>query len=210
MEKLILRSLLILSFLAFSACGKVTEEDVSGIDSFTTISGSFSQNDKSKIVGSGTIRFLQTLTVASSRSVTLKASLDSAITASSISLIMYSPNSTLPESNGVRITFTRAGASVDGQIAFNGNTATMPSSALNYYYPASLDVVIDVHNVDSKARVMIWRRNMVQYAAATADIDTNSNVTSLPSLNASGIYMGLILQNATVLAAKVDNPKVLD
>ncbi|HEY1079180.1 MAG TPA: hypothetical protein VGE46_03750, partial [Bdellovibrio sp.] len=105
---------------------------------------------------------------------------------------------------------TRSGASVNGQIAFNGNTATIPSSALTYYYPASLDLVIDVHNVDSKARVMIWRRNMVQYAAATADIDTNSNVTSLPSQNGSGVYMGLILQSATVTAAKVDNPKVLN
>lgn len=210
MEKLVLRSLLIIGTLVLASCGKVTEEDVSGIDSFTTVSGAFSQSDSTKIEGSGTVRFIQTLTVASSRSVTFKASLDSALTTSSISVIMYSPTSTLPDSNGLRITLTRSGASVNGQIAFNGNTATIPSSALTYYYPASLDLVIDVHNVASKARVMIWRRNMVQYAAATADVDTDSNVTSLPSQNGSGVYMGLILQNATVTAAKVDNPKVLD
>ncbi|NUN04363.1 MAG: hypothetical protein HUU57_01260 [Bdellovibrio sp.] len=210
MEKLILRSLLILGTFVFAACGKVTEEDVSGIDSFTTVSGAFSQSDSTKIEGSGTIRFIQALNISSSRSFTLKASLDSAISASSISVIMYSPNSALPEANGIRITLTRSGASVNGQIAFNGNSASIPSSALTYYYPASLDLVIDVHNVASKARVMIWRRNMVQYGAATADIDTDGNMSSLPSQNGTGNYVGLILQNATVLAAKVDNPKVLD
>ena len=210
MEKLVLRSLLILSFIALASCGKVTEEDVSGIDSFTTVSGAFSQSDSNKIEGSGTVRFIQTLTVASSRSFTLKASLDSAITASSISVIIYTPTITIPDNNGLRITFTRSGASVNGQISFNGNNATMPSSALTFYYPASLDLVIDVHNVNSKARVMIWRRNMVQYSAATADIDTDGNMTSLPSQNGSGAYIGMILQNATVVAAKVDTPKVLD
>lgn len=213
MEKLILKSLLVLSLFSLAACSGVTPEDISGIDSNTIISSSFSEYDANKIHGTGTIRFTESLNVSSSKSFALKASLDETIAMSSVAVVMYSSNSTIPTNDGIMVTFSRSGASVNAQISYNGNAAMVNSSKMSFYFPTSLDVIVEVHNINSKARVFIWRRNMVEYAPATADVDTERAGdlnSSLPVQRGGGPYVGLIIQRSTVTAARLDSQKVLD
>lgn len=213
MEKLILKSLLVLSLFSLAACSGVEPTDVSGIDSNVIVSSSFSEYSSEKIHGSGTIRFLDSLTVSSSKSFALKASLDDTIAMSSVSVIMYSANSVMPTNDGIMVTFSRSGASVNAQINYNGNAAMVNTSRLSFYFPTSLDLIVEVHNVNSKARVLVWRRDMVEYAPATADIDTERAGdlnSSLPVQRGAGPYAGLIIQNSTVTAGRLDSQKVLD
>ena len=218
MEKFVLRFVVLLTplwLLSLTSCsgGSADPVVVSGIDSNILISGNFSQNDSDKIEGSGTVRFTNTLLNSSSRSFSLKASLDSTIALSEISVVFYSSDASIPSTNGLAVTFTRSGASVNGKVSFNGNPATIAASKMTFYFPSALDVIIDFHNVNNKARVLIWRRNMVEYAAATADVDTDRSgdlVETLPQQKGGGTFVGLILQNATVTTARVDSQKVLN
>lgn len=213
MEKLILKSLTALSLLTLAACSGAEVTDISGIDSSSLVSGSFTQYDSNKIEGSGTIRFTNTLPVLSSRSMALKASLDSTIAMSSVSVVFYSANAAISSTDGIIVTFSRSGASVIGQISFNTTTAAINSSKLSFYFPTSLDVIVEVHNINAKARVLIWRRNMVEYSPATADVDTDRAGdldSTLPIQQGAGIYVGLIIENSSVTAARVDTQKVLD
>lgn len=213
MEKFLLRSLLLLNSLYLISCSGAVNDNLSGIASNTVISGTFSQRDGDKISGSGTIRFLESLSISSSRSLALKASLDDSISASSLAVVLFSSNAVIPTSSGIVITFNRSGASVIGSISYNGQSVSMSSSKLSFYFPANLDLVVEVHNVASQARVFIWRRNMVEYSAESADIDTSRSgdiVGTLPSQNGPGPYAGLILQNATVTAAQLESQRVLD
>ncbi len=219
MEKLILRSafkiralsLLVLP-LTLASCNSAKLEDVFGIDANTQVVGSFSQYDNAKIVGTGRVRFNSPLPQSSSRSFSLKASLDQ-ISNSSVSAIFYSSDLTVPTNNGVVVTFTRNGLQVQVTVAVGNSVSTVNSSRLTYYYPASLDVIIDVHNVGSQARVLIWRRDVLGYTAANADVDTARNGDVSPALSVStggGGFVGLSLSNATVSAASISSQKILD
>lgn len=214
MEKLFLRkSIFILSSSLLTACSGVQSPDISGIDSNTVITSSFSTYSENTISGSGKVRFLNPLAVDSSKSFALKASLDGSIGLSSITIMMYSANSLLPEDNGIAIKLSRSGASVTATISYNGNSASVNNSKLVYYFPTSLDLVIDVHNVNSQARVLIWRRDMIEYSPVTADVDTERDgdlTTTLPIQKGGGSYSGLIIQNATVTAARLDSQKILN
>ncbi|KYG60919.1 hypothetical protein AZI85_10715 [Bdellovibrio bacteriovorus] len=212
MEKLILKSFLALSFLTIAACSPAEVTDVSGIDSNTAISGSFQEYDANKIQGIGTIRFTTVLPVSSSRSLALKTSLDN-VSSSWVSTVFYSSNAAIPSTNGVAVTFTRSGASVTAQISINGNSSMVSASKLTFLVPTALDLIVEVHNVNSKARVLIWRRDQITYSPAVADVDTERSgdlVSSLPTQTGGGGFVGLIIQNSTVTAARVDLQKVLD
>lgn len=212
MEKFFLRSLLTISALSLIACSGTEVTEISGIDPNTIVSGSFTQYDNSTISGSGVLRFTEALTINSSKSFTLKASLDQ-INSSSVAVVFYSANSSIPTNDGVTVTFSRSGASVNGQISLNGNAAMVNTTKMSYYFPTSLDVIVEVHNVGSKARVLIWRRNMVEYAPETADVDSNRSgdlESTLPTQKGAGPYVGLIIQNSTVSAARLESQKVLD
>lgn len=215
MEKFILKSLLILGFLATAACSSGGEvEDISGLDSYSVVSGSFSQADSTALHIAGTtgvVRFTSTLPgVSSSRSISLKASLNN-VTLSDVSAVFYASDSSVSGSTGIVVTFSRTGASVNASITFNGQTCTVTSSDMGFYIPNNIDVVIDVHNVGTKSRVYIWRRDNLVYAPTSADVDSNSDVSSaLPTAVGPGTFAGLILNYATVTAAQVSTPKVLD
>ncbi|KHD88188.1 MAG: hypothetical protein OM95_10505 [Bdellovibrio sp. ArHS] len=212
MEKFILRSFLALNFLTLVACSAANVADVSGIDSNTAVSGTFQEYDTNKIEGIGTIRFTSVLPTSSSRSLALKASLNT-VSNSWVSTVFYSSNTSIPSTNGVAVTLSRSGASVVAQISINGNSAMVNSSKLSFFVPTALDLIIEVHNVNSKARVLIWRRDMIGYSPATADVDSERSGdldSALPTQNGGGGYVGLIIQNAAVTAARVDSQKVLD
>ncbi len=214
MEKFILRSLLILGTLGLAACMNAEPpEDTTGIDSHTVITSSFSQHDENSISGSGTIRFTESFVTTSSRSLALKASLDQAIALSSITTVLYSSNAIIPSNDGIAVKISRSGITVNMQISFNGNTASVNSSRLVYVDPMSVDLIVEVHNINSKARVLIWKRDFNEYSPATALVDTDRSGdlnSTLPVQNGGGPYVGLILQNATVSAARLDVQKVLD
>lgn len=212
MEKFFLRSLLTISVLSLIACSGAEVTEISGIDPNTIVSGSFTQYDNSVISGSGVLRFTEALTLNSSKSIALKASLDQ-LNSSSVAVVFYSANSGIPTNDGVMVTFSRSGASVNGQVSLNGNAAMVNTTKMSYYFPTSLDVIVEVHNVGSKARVLVWRRNMVEYAPETADVDSNRSgdlESTLPTQKGVGPYVGLIIQNSTVSAARLESQKVLD
>lgn len=219
MEKLILRSLkiaLVLPFILTACSGTNGLEQVYGIDSNTQIVGSFSQYDNAKITASGTaarVRFTATVPTASSRAFNLKASLDQTINNSSVSVIFHSSDATVPNTNGIVVKFARNGASVEVTISVNGNSRSVSSSKLSFYYPTNLDVILDVHNVNNQARVLIWRRDVVGYTADNADVDTaRSGDLSSPitGLSGAGGFVGLEILNATVSAASVTAQKSSD
>jgi hypothetical protein len=215
-EKFVLRSIktaLFLTTLALAACSGSGLEEVYGIDSNTQVLGSFSQYDNAKITGTGRVRFTSPLPIASSRSFSLKAALDQNITTSSVSVIFYSSDATVPDNNGVIVKFARNGVNVDVTVSIGNSSSAINSSKTTFFYPAALDVVIDVHNVGSKSRVVIWRRDTVGYSAASADVDTSRTgdlVGSLPTSTGGGGFVGLSLTNATVSAAKVSSQYLLD
>ncbi|KYG63114.1 hypothetical protein AZI86_15475 [Bdellovibrio bacteriovorus] len=219
MEKLVLRSLkiiLVLPLILTACSGSNGLEEVYGIDSNTQIVGSFSQYDNAKITASGPaarVRFTATVPQASSRAFNLKASLDQTINNSAVSVIFHSDDATVPNTRGIVVKFSRNGASVDVTISVNGTSRTVSSSKLAFYYPASLDLILDVHNVNNQARVLIWRRDVVGYTAANADVDTSRSgdlSSSLTGLSGAGGFVGLEILNATVSAASVTAQKSLD
>lgn len=213
MEKLILKYLFILGTLTLAACSPGEVADVSGLDSYSIVSGSFSQADSTALHGTGTVRFSTSLPgVASSRSLTLKASLNDTISASTVTAVLYASDLNIAGSSGVAVKFIRQGASVAAQIAVNGNSGNVSTDSLSFYFPTALDVIIDVHNVGTKSRIYIWRRDNVVYAPTSADIDSEADLSpSLPAnQKGAGLFAGLILQNATVTAAQISTSKVLD
>lgn len=213
MEKFILKVLLTSSLLFLGACSGSEVVEVSAIDGNTSISGNYNTYSSSKIEGSGTLRFSDTLPISSSRSMALKVSLDSTIATSSVTAVFYSSSMLISTTNGIAVTFTRSGSNVLAQISFNGNTAQVKSSKLSFYFPTSLDIIIDVHNVNNKASILVWRRNAIEYTALNADFDSNDSTdleTSLPYQTGGGGFNGLILQNATVTSASIGAQKTLD
>lgn len=212
MEKFILKSLLTIGFLSMAACSSGEVEDISGLDDYTVVSGSFSQADSTAVHGIGTIRFATPLPgTGSSRSMALKASLNDTIALSSVTAVFYASDSNITASTGVTVKFIRQGASVTAEIGINGTTKAVNSSNMVYYFPTALDVIIDIHNVGTKSRVYLWRRDVTAYAPTSADVDSNVDMaSSLPTATGPGLFAGLILQNATVTAAQVSTSKVLD
>nr|BFD60000.1 hypothetical protein CKG001_21070 [Bdellovibrio sp. CKG001]BFD63407.1 hypothetical protein BdHM001_20880 [Bdellovibrio sp. HM001] len=210
MEKSILKSLFILVVLASAGCAPGEVESISGLDSYTVTGGSFSQADSNTVNGTGSITFTSTVPNLSSRSMTLKASLNN-ITLGTVTAVMYSNSTVLPSNSGVQVKFIRNGASVAVKISVNGTTLDVTGGNTSFFFPTALDVVIDIHNVGTKTRVYVWRRDMTIYSPETADIDSNSDLSgSLPNALAGGTINGLILENATVTAAQVSTSKVLD
>lgn len=210
MEKLILKISLLCSIFVLSACGVVETEDISGLDPYDIVSGAFDKADSEEISGIGTILFSSPL-ASSSRSMALKAQLDGTISNSWVAATFYSSDSGLAANNGLVVRFDRSGVNVIGSVTFNGTTVQMNSSRLSAYFPASLDVIIDVKNTSPKARVLIWRRDMVTYSVASADINTDSATDvsgALPNQRGAGLYAGLTVNNATVTAAKISVAKV--
>ncbi len=210
MEKLILKILILCSIVFLAACGTVEQEDISGLDPYTKISGAFDKADLNEVSGIGTIRF-SSLLASSNRSLALKAQLDGPISNSWVAATFYSSDIGLAANNGLVVRFDRSGINVIGSVSFNGTTVQMNASRLGAYFPASLDVIIDVKNIAPKARVLIWRRDMVTYSVAAADInsDLGTDVTgTLPTQYGAGSYAGLTVNNATVTAAKISIAKV--
>lgn len=213
MEKFFLKPFLALSLFILSACSGVEPDNISGIDPNTVVSGSFTTNNNSKIAGSGTILFTETLSIFSSRSIAINASLDSAVGSSTLTAVFYSNNAAIPATDGIAVTFRRSGASVTAQISFNGTSSTVEASKMSFFFPTALDLIVEVHNVNSQAQVLVWRRNLIEYSPATADIDTSRTGdldTPLPNQRGTGPYVGLILENATVNDARLGSQKVLD
>lgn len=213
MEKLLLRLSIILSFLLLNSCsGGSDESNLLPIDTNTQVSGVFSEYSSSKIIGSGTLRFLNTIPILTSRSLYLKGSLDELVS-SSISVIFYSPNSAVPNSEGVVIRFIRSGINISIEISVNNQTVSVTSPKVSFYIPTSLDLFIDVHNVNNRTRVLIWRKDTLGYAVATADVDTDragDTNQSLPPQVGGGGFVGLTLENASLSFARVDLSKIQD
>lgn len=215
MEKLILKLSVLVSLVTFiTACAPGEVEDINGINEYAYVQGNFVQRDGNVLRGTGTVRFVETLTgVESSRSIALKAELTDAITQTSVAVIFNAANPQLPLNDGVMVKFQRSGINVIGTISVNGSSSYMNPARISMYFPASLDVIIDIHNTDHGVRVFIWRRDSMIYTPEMADIDTKRSGDVNPSLpmnrGGQGIYMGLQLWNATVTAAQVDLAKVL-
>lgn len=210
MEKFILKILTLCPIVFLTACGAVEQEDISGIDPYTVLSGAFDKADSEEISGIGTIRFSSHL-ASSNRSMALKAQLDGPINNSWVAATFYSSDIGLAANNGLIVRFDRSGVNVIGSVTFNGTTVQMNANRLGAYFPASLDIIIDVKNIAPKARVLIWRRDMVTYSIAAADInsDLNSDVSGvLPTQYGAGSFAGLTVNNATVTAAKISVAKV--
>ncbi len=210
MEKLILKFTLLLVAVTLASCDSPDLEDVIGIDSNTIVSGSFDQYDNAKISGTGRVRFSSTAT--SSRSaLALRASLDDSLSSSSVSAHFYSPSVVVNPATGVVVTFTRNGAGVTGRISVNGTSRDISSSRLTYYFPTSLDLIIEVHNSGARARVLIWRRDLTIYTTDNADIDTERSgdlASGALSGVGGGLYEGLSLYLSTISAAQSSAPQV--
>lgn len=215
MEKFFLRSLLSLSIIFLAACSSPTEsENTDGIDANSIVSGTFSNYDNLSVTGTGHLLFNETLVNSSSRAIAIKASLENTPN-SMVGAVFYTSDSSLNGSDGISVRFFRTGASVDTYVGYNNISYLVQSANMAYYFPTALDVIIEVHNVSalSQARVLVWRRDMVSYAVATADIDTNrpNDLVGTPgNVKGSGGYVGLYVQYATVTNARIINQKVLD
>ncbi len=213
MEKFILKISTLACVILLNSCGGSSDDaDFIPIDKNIQVSGIFSEYSSNKIIGTGTLRFLTTIPVLTSRSLYLKGTLDELIT-SSISAIFYSPNSAVPSSEGIVVKFSRSGINVSIEISVNNQSVSVTSPKISFYIPTSLDVIIDVHNINNRTRVLIWRKDTLDYAVASADVDTDRTGDinqNLPAQAGAGGFVGLILENATVSSARVDSPTIQD
>lgn len=204
MEKL----LLALVFVSLAACGSVSDSSPTNLDSYNIVTGSFGTSSESNLSGVGTIRFVNTLSgVSATHHIRLAGSLD-LLSGSTLSVILFSDSLIVDNESGVEIRFSRTGASVEGLIRVQNSTGNMDQTKLNLYFPAQLDLLIQVTNSSSGARVLVWRRDFVTYSIANADIDSSalSDVSpALPSTGGLGLYAGLKLNNATVTSAQIGN-----
>lgn len=207
-------SILILPLLglSLSSCGGIIDESNSnGLAPHVLVESGFQVLHENEATGNGALRLMEILPQHGGRSVILKGSLNQNLN-SSISLVMYSPNASVPNSSGVTVRFVRSGAKVQATVAINGNQVPVTSPRLDYYFPASLDLIVEVHNTGTRARVLIWRRDFTVYSAATADIDSerSGDLSSvLPYQTGGGGYMGVRLNQATINTLQVQLPKVL-
>ncbi|WP_413574940.1 hypothetical protein ACLVWU_11885 [Bdellovibrio sp. HCB290] len=223
MEKFILRfsrqtliSLAGGAILLLSACGGTLSDQGTGIDAYTEIGGTLTTASATEINGIGKVRFLTPLAgVLTNNSFVFKGQLDGSTTTAATTLIFNSNDLNVSENSGIAIKFTRNGINVGVQVGVNGNWVTVSSAITQMYAPLSLDFVIDIHNNtggSNKTRVLIWR--YTPYAAATADIDTNSSgdlTGSYPaSQQAAGIYTGLIVNQSRVTGAAIGTAKLLN
>lgn len=214
MEKLFLKSpkfLIALGLINLVGCGPAAVDNIQGLDSYNVVSGSFEENSDSSITGTGTLRFTANLPgISSSRALSLKATLDDSSLQSSVTAMFYSSNQNITANDGIAVIFTRSGATVTGEVRINGSSANIVDSRLYYYYPSSLDVVIEVDNSSTKSRVLIWRRDVGAYLPSIADVDTSRSGdlnTSLPTQTGSGLFAGLIVRYSTIKAAQLSLPK---
>ena len=202
----------LLALLTLASCGSPQADEPNGIDSYSQVSGSFTQADSNTLTGVGSILFTNVLPGQFSKnSLALKA--DLLYIGSSVTAIFNSNNSLMNSSSGgIAITFTRNGATTEGTIAVNGTSVTINPVRINFYVPSAIDVIIDIHNISSTStRVMIWQRDLTVYSPTNADVDTtdSSDYTGTYPTNTSGqgIFAGLALNNATVTAANVSIAK---
>lgn len=209
MEKLILRNFIakaffIVGFILVAGCGGEVIDGTTGLDGYTVTSDTFSEKTSSSLVGTGTVRFDNPLTL-NEPTLWLKGSLD-LVSNSSITAKFFSSSLTLSDSSGIEVQFSRSGASVLGQIVVRGSTSTITSSRLSFYVPANLELLIQVLSTTNGSRVVVWRKDSVTYSLANADINTQTsgNVSpNLPAQGGLGTYAGLTLVNSTVTKATV-------
>ncbi|WP_413581932.1 hypothetical protein [Bdellovibrio sp. HCB288] len=213
--KALVSGLVLSPFLFLSACGGTASDEFTGIDSYTQIGGTLTTASATEINGIGKVRFLTPLAgVLTNNSFVFKGQLDGSMTATT-TLVFNSNDLNVSENSGIAIKFTRNGINVGVQVGVNGNWVTVASSITNMYAPLALDFVIDIHNDtggSNKTRVLIWR--YTPYAAATADLDTNSsgdlNSAYPASQQAPGIYTGLIVNQSRVTGAAIGTAKLVN
>ena len=209
MEKFILRFLISSIAIVLASCQGPSLEPILGIDSNIIVRGSFTQYDAASIEGTGAIRFDSGAT-NNRHALTFKASLNDALTNSTVSTYFYSSSASLADTNGIVITFRRQGASVIGNVSVGGTSYTINSNKLVYYYPTSLDLIIEVHNTNP-ARILIWRRDVGIYTADTADVDSkrSGDLNGTVGANGPGTFVGMSLTQGTITSAKSTVPQVL-
>ncbi|MNJ94668.1 hypothetical protein D3C87_123700 [compost metagenome] len=206
MEKLLLRftsSLLIVLSLAACGPGNSTDAPV-GLDAYTPVNDLFGEKTSTVLAGSGVVRFNSPM-IGQDQSFKLKGSLDT-LSGSYIGVVFYSNSLNITNNSGVEVRFTRFNATVQGNITVRSASSTIDSARFAFYYPANLDVVIQVKNSPSGARILIWRRDLVTYSIANVDVDSSliAHVSpSLPAYGGQGNFIGLTMNFATVTAAQI-------
>jgi hypothetical protein len=213
-EKLILKSLLLLSFMLLASCGK-KQEDTVGIAPYTVISGNLSQNDTGGIGGSGdaVLRFNSTLSgVTSNQAIEIKGSL---LPAGSVSVIFNSEDLALADNKGVIFTLTRAtepgSTTCAANVSVKGVAVAVATQRLAYINCFDFDVFVEVHNTATTARLFVWRKDLLSYSIVNADVDSSVSAdlqSSFPGGGGQGIFAGLKLHNVTLTGAQVGDAKV--
>lgn len=178
-----------------------------GLDAYLPVNDLFTEKTQSRLSGSGTIRFSSPL-IGQDMAFKLSGSLD-ALQTSYIGVVFYSNNLTVTNNSGIEVRFTRDNAGVLGDIIVRSAISAVTSPRMNFYFPASLDVIIQVKNASNGARVVVWRRDSVTYSLATADFDSADSTTinpTLPNYGGLGNFIGITMNFATVTGARVISP----
>lgn len=221
MEKFVLkkslRSLfslgLVLSLISLGACQKAQEEEDEGLAPFTQVSGNFTQKDAKGLEGSGTIRMNSNLPgIVSSSSLELKGRLKTA--GSSLAVVLYSDSMSVDPSKGIVVKITRSSALTDEvtvDIIVQNIPVGVQPSRVAYLRGSDLNLIVEVHNTLTSARVMLWRKESVTYNLSTVEFDsaTASHLkATFPGGGGQGIFAGLILTDARVNSFALGEAKV--
>lgn len=212
MEKLILKSLVLVAALSLAACAQ-KEEEVKGVDAYVTINDNFTQKDTDGLDGSGAVRFSNTLPgITSNQSIEIKGSLRPG---GSVSVVMNSDDLALSDSKGVIFQLIRSSTTTDtrpsARILVQGVAVNVAATRLAYYNAQDFNVIIEVHNTPTSTRVLVWRKDYINFSLANVDVDTAtaSHLSStFPGGSGQGIFAGLKLVNSKLTAAQIGDAKV--
>lgn len=215
MEKRFLKTLLLGSFILLAAsCGKKEEDKSTGVDSYIVVGGSLSQADSEAIAGDAVLRFESTFPgVTSHKGINIKGNL---APSGYVSVIFNSDDLNMSDAKGVIFKLSRStdplATSCTATVSVQGVTAAVSNTRLAYFNCYSFDLFIEVHNTPTANRILVWRKELMTYSIANADVDSSSTAhfqTSYPASGGQGIFAGLKLHSATITTARMGDADVV-
>ena len=201
----LIATLVSVASLALNACSEGgtigtdagTSEGQLGGASYVVVDAGDLQRTVSQVKGSGSLAFKDPIGAISSRkSYTLNFTL---VDAGSLKLVV---NADEKLSNGVSILLSRSASALSATLSFAGTSAAAKTLA-GVDAASAINLMIDIHNDESPAHILIWSGSDFTQAKALLDSERDGATPG----QGRGNYWGLVLNKATVTSGVLAAPK---
>jgi len=201
-----LRLVIVFSCVFFSACGSSSNnnKESSGTVLFDKIEFLEMENstleiEANLIKGAGAMVAVKPLqTIDSGNSFAISGILSAG---SSVTLVTNADNKLM---GGLEFVFSRKLDEIDGSVKFGNKTVSI-SDYLKVQDPEELNLILDVHNDESPAHVLIWASTVSEFSEETAIFNSEDAVV-IPG-NGTGAYWGIKSSQAEIAKLSISEPK---